>query len=121
VPADVDESSELIVGVANEDDGHGPVLPCDEVTGLGELFAAREILPGSGEKLLLLDRCYCWIAVPGPGNGLRGNVRSEFSGSHDFPFRFLPRLLPEQSVRKVASLSSGFGERTDGVAGAHSD
>ena len=70
VATDVDESSQMIVGVANEDDGRPPVLPTDEVTGLGELLAAGEVLPRRGEELALLDRCHGRIAVPGQGKRL---------------------------------------------------
>ena len=50
VTADVDESPQLIVVVADEDDRYLPVLARQEVTGLGELFAAREVLPGQRRR-----------------------------------------------------------------------
>lgn len=86
MPARVDESSKLAVTVPHENYRHPPVHTSHEVTRIDQLLGAREVLPGGGEKLSLLDGCDSWIAVPGPGNRLSGQLRGEIStGGHGFP------------------------------------
>ena len=84
VPADVDESLGAGCPRPGPARPNSPLLSGHEVTGFIGPFEVREVLPSGGKQAALLDRRYDRIAVPGPGNGPRGQGRRELNigGGH---------------------------------------